>query len=55
MKRDAFQENEEDLQYCDADVLNAFDKNGDAKVDDKEVDLNFETYTGQVDLMDFIN
>lgn len=31
MNRDAFGGQEVEVQYCDADVLNAFDKDGNAK------------------------
>jgi len=58
MKKDKFKADEnENKEYCDADILKNFDKDGKLKKGGEEVDLNFTPYekTKEVDLMDFIS
>lgn len=59
MNREQFggKDNEVDLQYCDADILNKFDADGNAKNKGDNVDLDFKPIqkSDGKDLFDFIN
>lgn len=57
MKKAEYNDKDEDVQYCDADVLKQFDADGKAKDAGASADLEFATYKKQesMDLMDFIS
>ena len=59
MNSKVFDGKDDDVQYCDADVLNAFDKDGNAVNSGDAKELEFDKYiapaSGTGDLMDFIN
>jgi hypothetical protein len=57
MKKQEYNDKDEDVQYCDADVLKQFDADGKAKDSGASADLEFATYKKQesMDLMDFIS
>ena len=57
MKKAEFTDKEDNVQYCDTNVLKQFDADGKAKNKTTDQNLEFVRYEKQesVDLMDFIS